>query len=103
MLEFLQGFHKYYVYIITNKNKTTFYIGVTNNLKRRLEEHKEEINSNSFSSKYKLKYLIYYEEFSWIQLAIAREKELKGWRREKKLNLVKELNPDLVFYNYLFE
>ena len=53
MLEFLEGFHKYYVYIITNKNKTTFYIGVTNNLKRHLEEHKEEINSNSFSSKYR--------------------------------------------------
>lgn len=80
-----KGHHNYFVYIITNKNKTVLYIGVTNNLRLRLEQHANNIEKRipSFASRYKVKFLIYYEEFAWIQEAIAREKELKGWRREK--------------------
>ena len=98
-----EGFHTYYIYILTNKAKTVYYTGVTNHLKIRLEQHKEGINPNSFTSKYNVYYLLYYEKFTWIQEAIAREKEIKGWRREKKINLIKTINPDLEFLNNLFE
>ncbi|MCG1037589.1 GIY-YIG nuclease family protein [Polaribacter sp. DS7-9] len=99
MLEFQQGYHTYYVYIITNKNRTTLYIGVTNNLGRRLIEHKTNIEKGvkTFASKYKVKHLVYYQKFEWIQLAIAREKELKGWRREKKMNLISSFNSRFEF------
>ena len=103
MIEYTEGIYNFYVYIITNKNKTVLYTGVTNNLTRRLQEHKEKINQNSFSARYNLEYLLYYEHFGWIQLAIAREKEIKNLTREKKLNLIKELNPNLEFLNGLFE
>ena len=95
------GYHTYYVYILTNKHRTTFYIGVTNSLSKRLQQHINSIehSTNSFVSKYKVGYLIYYEKFTWIQEAIAREKELKGWRREKKLNLIKSFNEEFVFLN----
>ena len=101
MQDLSNGFHSYYIYILTNKHRTTFYIGVTNNLKIRLQQHLKTIENptTSFVSKYKLGYLIYYEKFMWIQEAIAREKELKGWRREKKLNLIKAFNPELSFLN----
>jgi putative endonuclease len=105
MLEFKDGYHTYYVYIITNKYRSTYYIGVTNNLKRRLKEHKENINNGNktFASRYNIQFLVYFEKFTWIQLAIAREKELKGWRREKKLTLIKSFNPDFEFLNYKFD
>jgi putative endonuclease len=101
MQDLSNGFHSYYIYILTNKHRTTFYIGVTNNLKIRLQQHLKTIENptTSFVSKYKLGYLIYYEKFMWIQEAIAREKELKGWRREKKLDLIKSFNPELSFLN----
>jgi putative endonuclease len=93
------GFHTYYVYIITNKYRSTFYIGVTNNLKIRLIQHKENlINGNkTFASKYNLEFLVYYEKFTWIQEAVAREKQLKKWRREKKLELIRTTNPEFEF------
>ena len=69
------------------------YIGVTNNLKRRVYEHKQEL-VEGFSKKYKCKKLIYFEEYQDINLAIAREKQLKKWRREKKEWLIKRMNPD---------
>lgn len=99
------GFHSYYVYIITNNYRSTYYIGVTNNLKERLKKHKENIvlGNKTFASKYFLEHLVYYEKFTWIQEAIAREKELKKWRRDKKLNLIKEFNPKFEFLNYLFK
>ena len=103
MIEYTDGIYSFYVYIITNKNKTVLYTGVTNNLKRRLIEHKEKRNPNSFSAKYNLEFLVYYEHFTWIQLAIAREKEIKNLLREKKLALIKELNPDFNFLNSYFE
>ncbi len=71
---------------------------------RRLNEHKENIEKKiiTFASKYNLQFLVYYEEFSWIQLAIAREKELKGWRRDKKINLIQTFNPKFEFLNDRF-
>ncbi len=81
-----------FVYIMSNKNVTTFYIGVTNDLERRVKEHKEG-NGSEFTSKYNLTYLLYYETISDIKAAISREKQLKNWHREWKINLIKELNP----------
>jgi putative endonuclease len=83
-----------YVYIMTNKNKTVLYIGVTNNLVRRVYEHKNHIVKNSFSDKYNCEYCIYYEEFMYFDLAIAREKELKKWNRQKKETLINRKNPE---------
>lgn len=86
--------YKFYVYILTNYKRSTFYIGITNNIIRRMIEHKKGIGCD-FTKKYKLKYLIYFEEYKYINDAIAREKELKKWRREKKINLVKTINAEL--------
>ena len=82
----------YYVYILTNKNDSCFYIGVTNDVFRRVYEHKSKLNQG-FSFKYKLKKLIYYEEFFDVEEAITREKQLKNWHRDWKLNLVRKTNP----------
>ena len=102
MIEFTEGIYNFYVYILTNKAKTVLYTGVTNNLRRRLEEHNEKLNPNSFSAKYNLNYLIYYEKYGWIQQAIAREKEIKLLRRDLKLELIKEFNPNIEFLNNQF-
>jgi len=83
-----------YVYILANKYRTTFYVGVTGNLQKRISEHIEEKGS-IFTQKYNLKELIYYEEFTDIEQAIAREKQLKNWHKEWKLNLIREQNPKL--------
>lgn len=105
MLNPQEGFHTYYVYIITNKHRSTFYFGVTNNLKLRLEQHKDnlEAGNKTFASKYGIEFLVYYEKFVWVQEAIAREKELKKWRRDKKLELIQGFNPEFEFLNYHFE
>jgi putative endonuclease len=84
--------HTYYVYILTNVNNTVVYIGVTNDLVRRTSEHKSKLN-NGFTEKYNVNILIYYELFDFVDLAIAREKELKGWSRAKKNALVNSKNP----------
>lgn len=84
MIEYTEGIYNFYVYIITNKNKTVLYTGVTNNIKRRVQEHKEKINPNSFTARYNVCYLLYYEHFGWIQQAIAREKEIKNLTRAKR-------------------
>ncbi|SFB70834.1 putative endonuclease [Flagellimonas taeanensis] len=91
--------NKYYVYILTNKNKTVLYTGVTNDLTRRLIEHIENIEQGkrTFAAKYKCKHLVYYEEYAWVQDAISREKEIKGWVRMKKLQLIKTFNPNMDF------
>ncbi|QOG04157.1 GIY-YIG nuclease family protein [Flavobacterium sp. MDT1-60] len=102
---FQEGYHTYYIYILTNKPRSVFYTGVTNNLKKRLNQHQEHIflKNKTFASKYNVQFLLYYEKFTWIHEAIAREKEIKGWRREKKIELIKSMNPDFEFLNYLFE
>ncbi|WP_125723721.1 GIY-YIG nuclease family protein [Flavobacterium ustbae] len=99
------GYHTYYVYIITNKHRSTFYIGVTQNLKERLKQHSvnAENNVKTFAASYNVEFLVYYEKFTWIQEAIAREKELKGWIRTKKLELIRDFNPTFEFLNYHFE
>lgn len=84
---------KYFVYILTNFSNTTFYIGVTNNLERRLWEHRQGL-VEGFSAKYKLTKIVYFEEFSSPVEAIAREKKLKNWHRQWKINLIKSVNPD---------
>ena len=97
-----QGIYKFYVYILTNYKKNVLYIGVTNNLARRLHEHKTNGNPQSFTARYNIHYLVYYEEFTWIQQAIEREKELKKLAREHKDRIIKEFNPELKFLNYQF-
>ena len=83
-----------YVYIMSNEKRTTFYIGVTSDLKTRIADHKNRIGSE-FTSKYKLTDLIYFEDFKDIYQAIDREKQLKNWHREWKINLIKSVNPDM--------
>lgn len=83
----------YYVYILTNSSGT-LYIGVTNNLSRRIYEHKQKL-VEGFTKKYNIDKLIYFEDCSNIDDAIQREKQLKGWTREKKLSLIKNTNPDM--------
>ena len=96
------GTHNYFTYIMTNKNRTVLYIGVTNNLKKRLIQHEEvaKINdSNKFTSKYNIHYLVYFERFQFIEEAIKREKELKKWNRTKKEKLINTSNPNWDFLN----
>ncbi|MBU1200662.1 GIY-YIG nuclease family protein [Patescibacteria group bacterium] len=81
------------VYIITNHKNTVLYTGITNNLKRRIWEHKEKIIGNSFSKKYRLYKLIWFEMFNNPQQAIEIEKKIKGWTRVKKINMIKAKNP----------
>ncbi len=81
----------YYVYILTNKGNTVLYIGVTNDLERRIYEHKNKI-LEGFTKKYNVDKLVYYEETKDINEAIAREKQLKKWSRAKKINLIESVN-----------
>ena len=89
----------YYVYIITGESNSALYIGVTNDLSCRIYEHKSEA-IDGFSKRYHLHKLIYFEEYSEINQAILREKQLKSWRREKKIELIKKQNP--TFREYFF-
>ncbi|MGE3062873.1 MAG: GIY-YIG nuclease family protein [bacterium] len=82
----------YYVYILTNKNKTVLYTGVTNDIVRRTYEHKQKY-IEGFAERYKACLLIYYECYDDIENAIKREKTLKGWKREKKERLINSINP----------
>ena len=84
----------YYIYIMSNTYDTTLYIGVTNDIKRRVLEHKSGMISG-FTQKYNCCKLVYYEQYSDIDQAIEREKKLKKWRREKKDWLIKTMNPEL--------
>ena len=83
----------YYVYMLTNKYNKVLYTGVTNDLHRRLFEH-SNMNEGSFTSKYNTHKLVYYEETSSVKAAIAREKQIKGWRRDKKDPLINRMNPE---------
>ena len=84
--------HCYWVYILTNKPNGTLYIGVTNSLERRVWQHKAK-QIAGFTSRYGLNQLVYYEQFHLIHDAIARETQLKGWLRAKKIALIEKENP----------
>lgn len=83
-----------FVYILTNKNKTTLYIGVTSNIIQRINQHRTKFYRNSFSSRYNLNNLVYYEAFQFIGDAIGREKQLKAGSRQKKIDLINSINPE---------
>ncbi|MEA2077508.1 MAG: GIY-YIG nuclease family protein [Candidatus Marinimicrobia bacterium] len=91
--------HNYYVYILSNKYRTVFYTGVTNNLYRKMYEHKF-MEKVSFCHRYKCFDLIYYEWHMQITHAIDREKQIKRWRREKKIKLIKTINPEFKSLNH---
>ena len=82
----------YYVYILANKTNSTVYIGVTDDLMRRLQEHRND-QIDGFTKAYHVHKLVYYESFSDVRYAIAREKQLKGWRRARKNELIESKNP----------
>lgn len=84
--------HNYYVYILSNWNNKVIYVGMTNNLERRLYEHRNKL-IEGFTKKYNLDKLVYFEHTADVNSAIRREKEIKKWRREKKNNLIESLNP----------
>ena len=88
----MSGDRTYYVYIMTNQSRT-LYIGVTNNIKRRVHQHGTGL-VDGFPHRYKINLLVYVETFSDAYSAIAREKQIKHWRREKKLALIAQDNPD---------
>jgi len=83
----------FYIYILTNKNHTVLYIGVTSDLKRRLKQHKQKSNKG-FTGKYSVEKLLYFESSPYVENAIKREKQLKKWNRAWKENLINEMNPD---------
>ena len=85
---------RYFVYIITNTYNTVFYTGITNNLIRRIFEHKNKF-VEGFTKKYNLWKLVYFEEYSDVREALNREKQIKDYRREKKLDLIQKQNPNL--------
>ena len=84
--------NQYYVYIMTNKSRT-LYTGVTNDLERRVYEHKQKLVPG-FTAKYNITRLVYFEVTQDIQAAIAREKQIKGWLRSKKIALIESVNPE---------
>jgi len=103
MIECTEGIYTFYVYILTNKNRTVLYTGVTNNLHIRLHQHKTKADPNSFTAKYNVEFLVYYEKFGWIHQAIAREKEIKNLSRLKKFDMIRIQNPNMDFLNTLFQ
>ncbi len=85
----------YYVYIMTNRHHNVLYVGVTNNLLRRVDEHKNK-TLDGFTSRYNINKLVYYEATNDIRDAITREKQIKGWVRQRKNDLVSTTNPQWV-------
>ena len=85
--------HHYFVYIITNKHNTVLYTGISNSLAKRIYQHKEKQFKNSFTYKYNIDKLVYYERFQWVHDAIAREKQIKAGSRANKIKLIESMNP----------
>jgi len=85
---------RYYLYIATNKRHTTVYVGVTNDLFRREHQHRNKIDKNSFTAKYNIDTVVYYEVYNDIKIAIAREKQIKAGSRKKKIELIEKMNPE---------
>src|SRR6478672_11850903 len=92
--------NRYYVYLLTNWNHRVMYLGVTNDLVRRIYEHKNKL-VKGFTEKYKVDKLVYFEETGDVSSALAREKEIKKWRREKKNRLVTNMNPQWVDLSFI--
>ena len=92
MYYYLQYMQEYYVYILSNITNSTLYVGMTNDLKRRLYEHKNKLIPG-FTEKYNVNKLVYYEQTTDVKVAIQREKNIKKWNREWKLELIKKNNP----------
>jgi putative endonuclease len=94
--------HRYYVYILTNYDRTVLYTGVSNNLSLRLQQHSEDAigAKKTFAGRYNCIYLLYFEEYQLIYDAIAREKEIKDLSRNKKEALIRMCNPDFIFLNH---
>ena len=90
----------YYVYMLTNAHKNVIYTGITNNLVRRVYEHKHHLDKGSYTDQYNLEYLVYFETTSDVKAAIEREKQIKGWSRKRKDKLIATKNPD---WNDLWE
>lgn len=84
----------YYVYILSNATNTTIYVGVTNNLLRRMYEHRNALDAGSFTARYRIHKLVYYEFTSDVYAAIAREKQIKSWNRRRKNKLIETKNPN---------
>ncbi len=96
--------NRYWVYFLSSKNRETLYIGVTNDLSKRLRDHRNPTpDSTAFTTRYHTTDLVYYEPFDGAEVAIASEKQLKAWRREKKDALVKKLNPKWEDLSWKFE
>ena len=91
---------QYYVYILSNSNKNVIYTGVTNDLVRRVYEHKKHLDKHSFTSRYNVENLVYFEQTTDIDTAISREKQIKGWNRKRKEKLIETKNPN---WNDLYE
>ena len=85
--------HQYYLYILTNKKNGTLYIGVSNNLERRMFEHKNKL-VEGFTKKYGLDKLVYFENYQYLNDAIKREKNMKKWKRQWKINIIEKDNPN---------
>jgi len=84
--------HAYYVYIMTNSRRGTLYIGVTNDLRRRIFEHRQKVLPKSFTGKYGLRKLVYFEHYQDVLVALQREKNIKHWSRKWKIELIESMN-----------
>ena len=84
----------YWVYFLSNARNTVLYVGVTNDIQRRVKEHKEHVDPHAFTTRYNVDKLVWYEAHDSIDAAIAREKQLKNWKRAWKDALIAEMNPD---------
>ena len=91
---------QYYVYILSNNHRNVIYTGITNDLVRRVYEHKKHLDKGSFTSRYNVENLVFYEVTTDIDSAIAREKQIKGWNRKRKEKLIEAKNPN---WNDLYE
>ncbi|WP_424962570.1 GIY-YIG nuclease family protein [Ekhidna sp.] len=93
--------HNYFTYITTNKSRKVLYTGMTNDLRTRLEQHKEDAMGakKTFAGKYNCYYLVFWERHQYVNYAIEREHEIKGWKRFKKVALINEFNPEWRFLN----
>ena len=85
---------QYYVYILSNNHRNVIYTGITNDLVRRVYEHKNRLDKGSFTSRYHVENLVYFEATTDVESAIAREKQIKGWNRKRKEKLIEAKNPN---------